>query len=79
MKTMIKALLLATAPLAAIVALPSVAAAQAAGGVGIAMKGGMKTLHQDSIMKVKEGHSSLAEALSTVPQDMELREGAMVR
>jgi Skp family chaperone for outer membrane proteins len=36
MKTMIKALLLATAPLAAIVALPSVAAAQAAGGVGIA-------------------------------------------
>jgi Skp family chaperone for outer membrane proteins len=36
MKTMIKAILLATAPLAAIVALPSVAMAQAAGAVGIA-------------------------------------------
>jgi type IV pilus assembly protein PilB len=39
----------------------------------IAMKGGMKTLHQDSMVKVREGHSTLAEALSTVPQDMELR------
>jgi type IV pilus assembly protein PilB len=39
----------------------------------IAMKAGMKTLHQDSIIKVREGHSTLAEALSTVPQDMELR------
>jgi len=45
----------------------------------IAMRGGMKTLHQDSIIKVKDGHTSLAEALSTVPQDMELREGAIVR
>jgi len=45
----------------------------------IAMKGGMKTLHQDSIMKVKEGHSSLAEAISTVPQDMELREAGSLR
>ncbi len=45
----------------------------------LAMKGGMKTLHQDSMMKVKEGMSSMAEAISTVPQDMELREGAMVR
>jgi type IV pilus assembly protein PilB len=39
----------------------------------IAMRGGMKTLHQDSCYKVKEGLTTLAEALSTVPQDMELR------
>jgi type IV pilus assembly protein PilB len=39
----------------------------------IAMKAGMKTLHQDSVLKVKEGLSTLAEALSIVPQDMELR------
>jgi len=43
------------------------------------MKSGMKTLHQDSLIKVKEGLSTLAEALSTVPQDMELREGAKER
>jgi type IV pilus assembly protein PilB len=42
----------------------------------LAMKGGMKTLHQDSLVKVKEGLTTLAEALSTVPQDMELREVA---
>ena len=45
----------------------------------ICMKSGMKTLHQDSLIKVKEGLSTLAEALSTVPQDMELRDSAMVR
>ncbi|HWA27635.1 MAG TPA: ATPase, T2SS/T4P/T4SS family [Lacunisphaera sp.] len=45
----------------------------------ICMKNGMKTLHQDSLFKVKEGLSTLAEALSTVPQDMELREGAKSR
>ena len=39
----------------------------------IAMKGGMKTLHQDSLVKVKEGLTTLPEALATVPQDMELR------
>ena len=39
----------------------------------IAMRAGMKTLHQDSVTKVKEGLTTLAEALSTVPQDMELR------
>ncbi|MCM2274976.1 MAG: Flp pilus assembly complex ATPase component TadA [Candidatus Didemnitutus sp.] len=39
----------------------------------IAMRGGMKTLHQDSLIKVKDGLTTLAEALSTVPQDMELR------
>jgi type IV pilus assembly protein PilB len=36
----------------------------------IAMRGGMKTLHQDSILKVKEGLSTLEEAISTVPPDM---------
>ena len=36
----------------------------------IAMAGGMRTLHQDSLLKVKDGISSLAEALSTVPADM---------
>lgn len=36
----------------------------------IAMRGGMKTLHQDSLLKVKDGISTLAEALSTVPVDM---------
>jgi type IV pilus assembly protein PilB len=45
----------------------------------IAMRGGMKTLHQDSLFKVKEGLTTLAEAISTVPQDMELREGAKER
>ncbi len=39
----------------------------------MAMRGGMKTLHQDSIYKVKEGLTTLPESLSTVPQDMELR------
>jgi len=39
----------------------------------IAMRGGMKTLHQDSMCKVKEGLSTMAEALSIVPQDLELR------
>jgi type IV pilus assembly protein PilB len=39
----------------------------------IAMRGGMKTLHQDSMIKVKEGLTTMAEALSIVTQDMELR------
>jgi type IV pilus assembly protein PilB len=39
----------------------------------IAMRGGMKTLHQDSMIKVKDGVSTMAEALSIVTQDMELR------
>ena len=43
----------------------------------LCMKSGMKTLHQDSIQKVREGLTSLAEALSTVPQDMELRSGSI--
>lgn len=39
----------------------------------ICMKSGMKTLHQDSIIKVKDGLTTLAEALANIPQDMELR------
>ena len=36
----------------------------------IAMKSGMKTLHQDSLLKVKDGISTLSEALATVPADL---------
>lgn len=35
-----------------------------------AMKGGMKTLHQDSLLKVRDGVTTIEEALSTVPVDM---------
>ncbi|MES2697433.1 MAG: GspE/PulE family protein [Verrucomicrobiota bacterium] len=36
----------------------------------IAIRGGMKTLHQDSLLKVKDGLSTLEEAIATVPPDM---------
>ena len=36
----------------------------------IAMKNGMKTLHQDSILKVKMGLTTVEEALSNVPPDL---------
>jgi type IV pilus assembly protein PilB len=36
----------------------------------IAMRGGMKTLHQDSLLKVKEGLTTMEEAIATVPPDM---------
>jgi type IV pilus assembly protein PilB len=36
----------------------------------IAMRGGMKTLHQDSLVKVREGLTTLEEAIATVPPDM---------
>jgi type IV pilus assembly protein PilB len=36
----------------------------------IAMKNGMKTLHQDSMLKVKMGLTTIAEALSNVPPDL---------
>ena len=36
----------------------------------IAMRGGMKTLHQDSLVKVKEGLTTIEEAIATVPPDM---------
>jgi type IV pilus assembly protein PilB len=36
----------------------------------IAMRGGMKTLHQDSMLKVKEGVTTIEEAIANVPPDM---------
>jgi len=42
----------------------------------IAMASGMKTLHQDSMLKVQEGVSTMTESLSTVPPDMIGREEA---
>ena len=36
----------------------------------IAMRNGMKTLHQDSLLKVRDGLSTLEEAIATVPPDM---------
>ncbi|MDA0350152.1 MAG: GspE/PulE family protein [Verrucomicrobia bacterium] len=38
----------------------------------IAMKNNMKTLHQDSMLKVQEGVTTMEESISTVPPDMEL-------
>lgn len=37
----------------------------------IAMRNGMMTLHQDSLLKVREGLTTMEEALGTVPPDME--------
>ena len=36
----------------------------------VAMKNGMKTLHQDSMLKVKMGLTTIEEALSNVPPDL---------
>ena len=36
----------------------------------IAMRGGMKTLHQDSMLKVKQGVTTMEEALANVPPDL---------
>ena len=36
----------------------------------IAVRGGLKTLHQDSMIKVRDGLSSIEEALGTVPPDL---------
>jgi type IV pilus assembly protein PilB len=36
----------------------------------IAMKNGMKTLHQDSMLKVRMGLTTIEEALSNVPPDL---------
>jgi pilus retraction protein PilT len=36
----------------------------------IAQRQGMKTLHQDSLLKVKDGLSTMEEAISTVPPDL---------
>ena len=43
----------------------------------IAMFNGMKTLHQDSIRKVKAGITSIEEAVGTVPPDAEDIEAIM--
>ena len=37
----------------------------------IAMRNGMKTLHQDSMLKVQQGLTTMVEALGCVPPDME--------
>lgn len=37
----------------------------------IAIRNGMRTLHQDSMLKVREGLSTMVEALATVPPDLE--------
>jgi len=37
----------------------------------IAIRNGMRTLHQDSVLKVLEGTTSLEEAIANVPPDME--------
>jgi type IV pilus assembly protein PilB len=36
----------------------------------IAVRGGMKTLHQDSLAKVRDGVTTIEEAIATVPPDM---------
>jgi type IV pilus assembly protein PilB len=36
----------------------------------IAMRSGMRTLHQDTMLKVKEGLSTMLESLTNVPPDM---------
>ena len=40
----------------------------------IAMRNSMKTLHQDSMLKVQEGVTTMEESISTVPPDIELSE-----
>lgn len=40
----------------------------------IAVRNGMRTLHQDSMLKVKEGVTSMEEAIATVPPDMKASE-----
>lgn len=37
----------------------------------LAVRNGMKTLHQDSMLKVRDGVSTIEESLSTVPPDLE--------
>jgi type IV pilus assembly protein PilB len=40
----------------------------------IAMRNGMKTLHQDSMLKVKEGLTTMEEAIANVPPDLDKKE-----
>ena len=42
----------------------------------VCMKNGMKTMHQDSMLKVKMGLTTMEDALSNVPADMIAAEGA---
>ncbi|MFO7725500.1 MAG: hypothetical protein R6V45_08135, partial [Oceanipulchritudo sp.] len=37
----------------------------------IAVRNAMKTLHQDSMLKVKEGITTIEEAIGNVPPDLE--------
>jgi len=37
----------------------------------LAIRGGMMTLHQDSLLKVREGTTTIEEALANVPPDLE--------
>ena len=41
----------------------------------IAMRTGMKTLHQDSMLKVKDGTTTMMEAIANIPPDMVTIEG----
>lgn len=43
----------------------------------IAIRNGMMTLHQDSLLKVKEGVTTIEEALANVPADLENLKGIM--
>ena len=43
----------------------------------IAMRGGMKTLHQDSMLKVRSGVSTMEEVLASVPPDLIAVNGAV--
>jgi len=38
---------------------------------GVADRNGMKTLHQDSMLKVREGITTMEEAIATVSPDMD--------
>ena len=37
----------------------------------VAIKNGMRTLHQDGMLKVKAGLTSIEECMATVPPDLE--------
>jgi type II secretory ATPase GspE/PulE/Tfp pilus assembly ATPase PilB-like protein len=41
----------------------------------VCMKNGMKTMHQDSMLKVKFGLTTMEDALSNVPADMIAMDG----
>ncbi len=43
----------------------------------VAVRNGMITLHQDSMGKVREGLSTISEALATVPRDLEAMKGEL--